>query len=350
LALSFRSSASYERYTDGRKYWATLLHVSRNIARTVWVNIKERDGEAGKEDLLGKVTALNLVLAFAIALKHSLRFEPDIAYADLIGLVGHLDTFAKEAHDPAVVHPREHSPWKKAGEYLGISFIESNPRKNIKRAKKPLGHLPLEILNHLSAYVDHCSDNGTLGSATHQGQLINSIASLSEVLTGAERVRDTPLPEAYTIVISQISWIYILMLPFQLISSLGWLTILGTLVATYIILSLIAIGRELEDPFGGDVNDLPMDTFCRQLASELDIMAANPPPKAPSFMKRTENLVFYPLSLDSYRSWNGRDVDHIRATLKTKVLVGTPVNSATASITTGEDSRESLVAAIQQKA
>lgn len=115
-------------------------------------------------------TALNLILAFAVALKHKLRFEPDVGYEDLAGLVGHLDTFAKEAHDKHVLSPPKKSAWKAAGEYLGISFAESNPRKLIKRSKKPLGHLPLEILNHLATYVDSCIENGTLSCSVHQGQ------------------------------------------------------------------------------------------------------------------------------------------------------------------------------------
>lgn len=115
-------------------------------------------------------SALNLLLAFAISLKHKLRFEPDVAYEDLAGLVGYLDTFAREAHDHNVVSPPPKSTLKAAGEYLGVSWAESNPRKLIKRAKKPLGHLPLEILHHLSAYVDTIVDNGTLKSALHQGQ------------------------------------------------------------------------------------------------------------------------------------------------------------------------------------
>lgn len=119
----------------------------------------------------GRRTALNLVHAFAIALKHHLRFEPDIAYKDLVGLVGHLDTFAKEASDPDLTKPHPKTPWKAAGEYLGVSFAESNPRKRIKRAKKPLGHLPIEILNHLSAYIDHCVKQGIFPSALHQGQI-----------------------------------------------------------------------------------------------------------------------------------------------------------------------------------
>jgi hypothetical protein len=125
----------------------------------------------GKSNEQGGRTALNLVHAFAVALKHHLRFEPDVAYKDLVGLVGHLDTFAKDAHDPDVLKPRRKSPWKAAGEYLGVSFAESNPRKLIKRAKKPLGHLPIEILSHLSAYIDHCVKQGILPSALHQGQI-----------------------------------------------------------------------------------------------------------------------------------------------------------------------------------
>ncbi|KAL1968959.1 hypothetical protein VTN77DRAFT_793 [Rasamsonia byssochlamydoides] len=327
LALSFRSSTAYERYADGRKSWALLIQTSRNMARTIWVSIKEREGEEGKEDLLGKVSAINLLLAFAVALKHCLRFEPDIAYKDLVGLVRHLDTFAKEAHDPAVVEPRRKTLWKATGEYLGVSFAESNPRKLIKRAKKPLGHLPLEILIHLSAYIDHCVANGTLSSSIHQSQLISSVSTLNEVLTGAERVRDTPMPEAYNIAISQIAWIYILVLPFQLIPSLKWLTIPGSVVAAYIILSLVAIGRDLENPFGDDVNDLPLDTYCRQLASELDIITATPAPKMDSFLNSSENLVLYPLSLKGYDSWKQRSVDEIRAALRTKVIAQPPSTS-----------------------
>jgi hypothetical protein len=118
-------------------------------------------------------TALNLLQAYAVAVKHNLRFEPAIAYQDLIGLVGHLETFARDAHvdDPALIQTVHKTPWKAAGEYLGVSFAESNPRKLLKRAKKPLGHLPIEILNHLSTYVNHCTVQGLFPSATYEGQL-----------------------------------------------------------------------------------------------------------------------------------------------------------------------------------
>ncbi|RAH44734.1 UPF0187 domain membrane protein [Aspergillus brunneoviolaceus CBS 621.78] len=344
LALSFRSSTAYERWADGRKYWALLIQTSRNLARTIWVNTAEREGELGKEDLLAKLTAFNLILAFAVALKHKLRFEPDVGYEDLAGLIGHLDTFAKEAHDRQVLQPPKKSVWKEIGESLGVSFAESNPRKLIKRSKKPLGHLPLEILNHLSAYIDRCIGNGTLTCGLHQSQAINGISSLNECLTGTERVLDTPLPAAYTISIAQISWIYVMVLPFQMYNYLGWITIPGSIVAAYIILGLAFIGSEIENPFGHDVNDLPLETYCRQLANELDIISAMPPPKLDEFGVREDNFVLFPLSTSGYNEWKERSVDEIRAALRSKVVANTdPAGSETTTMVGSMSSKQSSV-------
>ena len=72
----------------------------------------------------------------------------------------------------------------------------------------------------------------------HQTWSMNNIGSLADVLTGTERVLNTPLPIAYTISISQITWAYVLVLPFQLYKYLDWVTIPGTMLAAYIILGL----------------------------------------------------------------------------------------------------------------
>lgn len=92
-------------------------------------------------------------------------------------------------------------------------------------------------------------------------------------------------------------------------------------MAAYIILSFVAIGRELENPFGDDVNDLPLDSYCKQLAGEIDIITATPPAKMERIMRSSENLVLYPLSPDGYDKWKDRSVDEIRAALRSKVVV-----------------------------
>jgi ion channel-forming bestrophin family protein len=64
--------------------------------------------------------------------------------------------------------------------------------------------------------------------------------------------------------------------------------------AAYIILGIAAIGREIENPFGSDVNDLDMEGYIRALAVELDILTAMPPPKAPDFIEMEENCPLGP--------------------------------------------------------
>jgi len=112
---------------------------------------------------------MNLIVAFACATKHKLRFEPGIEYDDLKDRVAYLDTFAKAAGGE-IPQPTRASKMKAVGEYLGVTFAESNPRKRIKRSKKPLGNLPLEILNHLSAYVDSIIANKTMEVGLYQNQ------------------------------------------------------------------------------------------------------------------------------------------------------------------------------------
>jgi hypothetical protein len=156
------------------------------------------------------------------------------------------------------------------------------------------------------------------------------LTTLTEIQTGTERVLNTPLPEAYSIVISQITWIYVLALPFQLYKSLSWVTIPGSLLAAYIILGIAAIGKEIENPFGHDVNDLPLDSFCNELSEELDILMSKPAPTLESFVQRKENLLFWPLSGSGWESWNGRSVGEIRDALGARVKVGRRAGSAPA--------------------
>lgn len=320
LALSFRSTTAYERYTEGRKYWASLMVTGRSLARMIWIHTKERrEGgeEQTKADILAKLTALNLINAFAVALKHRLRFEPAADYADLQPLIGNLRTLAGEA-DQAKLVPKKTTSWKAAGEYLGVTFAHSNPRKLIKRSRENLGNLPLEIINFLGAYLDEICTNGQLTLPIHQSNVMNSLVQLGDILTGTERVLNTPVPIAYSISISQITWVYILCLPFQLYSTLGWMTIFGTMLAAYIILGLAAIGYEIENPFGSDVNDLPLDAFCRELASDIDTITSMPVPTTKDFVTTARNKVLYPLSMSDYEAWNCRSVHDIRSALRAK--------------------------------
>ncbi|CAG8953027.1 hypothetical protein HYFRA_00003220 [Hymenoscyphus fraxineus] len=321
LALSFRSSTAYERYSDGRKSWTVVSVQCRNLARYIWVHTIEREGELGKQDLLAKVTSINMILAFAVSLKHKLRFEPYAHYPDIHSLVSHLDTFAMAAHkDSNLIEPKK-NVFKKVGEYLGITFASSNPRKVLKRAEAPLGNLPLEILTYLGSYIEEINSNGTLKQAVVSSQMLVCLASLTDAQAQAERVLTTPLPIGYNILISQIVILYIYILPFQLYTALGWITIPGVLAAAYIIMGLAAIGNELENPFGNDVNDLPLDTYCKELSQELDVLMSVKAPQFSDFLNTSSNnQVLWPLSSSGYNEWKERSEEDIRSALRAKVF------------------------------
>jgi ion channel-forming bestrophin family protein len=79
--------------------------------------------------------------------------------------------------------------------------------------------------------------------------------------------------------------------------------------AAYIILGIAAIGREIENPFGSDVNDLDMEGYIRSLAVELDILTSLPPPKAADFIATDENCPLGPTSNLPYSVVKNLSVD-----------------------------------------
>ncbi|KAI2607881.1 UPF0187-domain-containing protein [Hypoxylon sp. NC1633] len=315
LGLSFRSSTAYERYAEGRKYWSQLIFTCQSLGRVFWLHAVEREGSA-KQDILSKLTAMNLIVAFAVSLKHKLRFEPYTYYDDITELVDHIDTFARSATKEHEMRPKP-GMFKVIGENLGLSFAASNPRKLMKKAQSPLGNLPLEILCYLTAYVDELALNGQLPVGMQQTAAYNNLQALNDVMVNTERVLNTPLPIAYAIAISQITWLYVFLLPFQILD-LAWITIPATVAASYIILGIFFIGHEVENPFGNDVNDLPLDLFCQQIVEDLETIAARPKPRVSDWVDNPKNKVLFPFSESSYSVWAQRPEAAIRSALRNR--------------------------------
>lgn len=198
-------------------------------------------------------------------------------------------------------------------------MAQRDPRAALEDAADNLGNLPLETLTYLSTYIKHIVDQKLL-DGLHQGSAMGCITNLTEILAGLERISSTPIPVAYSIAIAQVTWAYVLLLPMQLWNFLGWLTIPGSLFAAYIILSFERIGREIEDPFGTDVNDLPLDQYCRELQADFDILTRAPSPEATHWMVSSANKVLYPLSMTGFDSWADRSLDEIREALRVKAI------------------------------
>ena len=262
-----------------------------------------------------------MAIGFSVATKYRLRRQWGYEYPDLIPYIQNIDTFAKNAYLTDGPLPEEcWSSLRRVAVDFDIPGARPDPCARICRGPKYHGNLPVEILVYLSTYVDLLISAGLLPSIPVQIQVMNALASLTDCLTGMERVLGTPLPLAYRIALSQISWLYILALPFQLVTYLGWVAIPGTLgmdhpsctnetAAAYIILGIALIGRELENPFGDEITDIDMDAFLRQMKVEANILTSKPPAKSGNFIATNSNHPLGPKSSLSYSAVKALSVE-----------------------------------------
>ncbi|CAO3680516.1 unnamed protein product [Rhizopus stolonifer] len=129
--------------------------------------------------------------------------------------------------------------------------------------------LPIEILFQVTYYVKRLKAEDKNKSA-----LLSSATSLTDTLvnslTALERIVQTPIPRAYNIHLKQAVTLYIFFLPLALVESLGWLVTPIVALASFTLFGILAIGEEIENPFGYDDNDLPVLDYYEGLKKDVD--------------------------------------------------------------------------------
>jgi predicted membrane chloride channel (bestrophin family) len=235
LALSFRTTTAYTNWKEARVAWEKLNSLSRNLARLIWLHCPPGSTSA---ELLRRKSAVNLVGYFAVALKHHLREERGHAAADVADLIPHLHTFSK-------IRVQQESDLALAASH---PCYETHPKDVTANYTCQHGTLPTEITWHLGAFLEHLvNKQKMLPVAYSQG--IAMLNGFSEVTSTCERILRSPTPPAYDIVISQLVWLFLIFLPFQLLKSLGWVSIPVTFITSAMIMGLAEIGLEIQNPW-----------------------------------------------------------------------------------------------------
>ncbi|RHZ79793.1 hypothetical protein Glove_140g125 [Diversispora epigaea] len=284
--LGYRTNTAYDRYWEGLRIWSTMVVAIRNMTRIIWVNIKEKKGEESKH-LLEKKTVINLLLGFAIATKHFLREEQGCDHQDLKPYITNIHSELTEfsaKRNSKIQNKKKSSFLNSIFKFFGKdSEIDANLIAN--------KNLPLEISLYISSYITTQKERGSTDDASIS-ILYANLCTLVDCLTNLERVLRSPIPLAYAIHLTQVTWLYCLSLPFQLVADLGWITIFVTFIATITLLGIEKIGEEIENPFGHDENDLNLDDFCGILKQELSYITANKTPKMEDWIFNSQNHPF----------------------------------------------------------
>ena len=232
IFLGFRNNACYDRWWEARKQWGALLIELRSLARDAIALLD--DGAAGR------AVAARLVRR-CIAFAHA--------------LAGHL-----RGHD-AAVELSEHLQPPELGR-----IVTSHNR-------------PDALLRECAAELAALRREGRLSDITWAA-LSERLHGLSSVLAACERIRLTPLPFAYTVLLHRTAYLFCTLLPFGLADALGWFTPVLAAAVAYTFFGLDLLGDELEEPFGTAPNDLPLLALARTAERNLLEALGEPVPAA----------------------------------------------------------------------
>ena len=214
IFMSFRNNACYDRWWEGRKQLGQMVIEVRSLIRETQL-IKDPVERAG---------LLRGVCGFAHGLIARLRHEDEIQAI---------------------------TPW--------TAVQPSHP------------NLPDRVLQNVGARLSELTGQGVL-SEWRYTQLETRLISLSQVQASCERIKGTPLPFPYTLLLHRTIYLFCILLPFAMAEPLGWLTPVFTAIVSYTFFGLDEIGDDLEDPFGFDENDLPCNALLRLI--EREVLAA----------------------------------------------------------------------------
>ncbi|MCB9701611.1 MAG: hypothetical protein H6711_06960 [Myxococcales bacterium] len=228
IFLGFRNNTSYDRYWEGRKLWGRLVNTSRSLARQLLTLVGHPGDDEGARGLADEERRrlVHQVIAYVHALRHHLRDQE--ALDELAGLL-----------------PEER-----------------------RRALADELNRPIAILQWIGDDLRALWDRGLI-HPMHLPVLEASLTDLADIQGGCERIKSTPIPYSYTVLIHRIVAVYCLTLPFGLVDTVGVFTPVVVMMVAYAFFGLDAVGDEIENPFGTDANDLPLSTLARMIEVNL---------------------------------------------------------------------------------
>ncbi|AWH86216.1 hypothetical protein HYN59_14345 [Flavobacterium album] len=214
LLLVFRTNTAYDRWWEGRKMWGALVNNSRNLAIKMAVMLKD---PADKE-LMKK-----LIPAYASVLNMHLK-NADISH---------------ELFDDAIL------------------------------AADHYNHKPNQIAKTIMARVNDMYKEGKI-TGDQLILLTEELRSFLDICGACERIKNTPIPYSYSAFIKKFIFFYVMTLPFGYVFQLGYYVIPVVVFIFYVLASLELIAEEIEDPFGTDPNDLPLEKIAETIRKNVE--------------------------------------------------------------------------------
>ncbi|MGJ8545078.1 MAG: bestrophin family protein [Sulfitobacter sp.] len=227
LFLGFRNNAAYARWWEARGFWGAIIAQIRSLGQQM-IAFNDSPDDRRK------------ILSYAVAFAHLHR--------------GFLRGVDAAPQITAALPPEAAAPLTAA----------ANPAHAALRA--------------MAACINDMHKNGRIDDFGRLA-LSQSLTDLAGSQAGCEKIRTTPLPFVYSLLVRRTTYLYCILLPFALIDTTGWFAPLFVAVVAYVFFGLQAVTNELEHPFSHVQNGLPLDTMCRTIEiSVAETLGQTPPP------------------------------------------------------------------------
>lgn len=216
LLLVFRTNTAYERWWEGRKLWGAIINDSCNLS----MKIRSMTHDKNTADEFAA-----LISNYPKALRDHLR-----------GI---------RTHQDFIMTPKYGATW-----YDRVS------------------HLPNAVCTALYKESNILLKQGII-SGQQLLMLNNQLQSLTDITGACERIKNTPIPYSYNIFIKKVIFIYVFTMPIGFVREFGYWAMPIVAALFYIFVSIEMIAEEIEDPFGTDANDLPLDQICKNISIQV---------------------------------------------------------------------------------
>ena len=219
IIIAFRINVAHIRWWEGRGYWGSLVNNCRNLA----MKFNGYIGLNNDHDFKEYVAKLPLLL------KHHLRDESEKCN--------------KVMDELGITHNGVHLP-------------------NL---------LIQTIINKIAHYraINKISFEQFLAMDIH-------VLAMTDIIGGCEKILYTPVPKGFSIFTRFALLFYMLIFPFGWVDSFGLFITPIIMVIIYVLLGLEVIAEEMEEPFGVDYNDLPIDAIADRIDKHVNQIATMP--------------------------------------------------------------------------
>lgn len=216
LFLVFRTNTAYDRWWEGRKLWGALVNNTRNLATKI---------SAFVDDEESKQWFSKMIPNYVFAMKEHLREG----------------TLEEEFESVPEIDTEEYRAFVHKPNFLALKMYERTAQL---REEGKLGDAEFFVID-------------------------KELKSFSDIVGACERIKNTPIPYSYSMYLKKFIAIYIISLPFGFVDTFNYWTIPVVMLVCYILVSVELIAEEIEDPFGGDENDLPTDDLAVKIRSNV---------------------------------------------------------------------------------